>query len=72
MVNRPPRAPLDTATVKATLEHVAKTLTIGDLPLPLPVQIKGSPLRIGCGWRRFQPRTRPGALGPEPRHRREI
>jgi hypothetical protein len=33
----------DPATVKATLEHVAKTLTIGDLPLPLPVQIKGIP-----------------------------
>ncbi|MEY9861064.1 hypothetical protein ABH935_006704 [Catenulispora sp. GAS73] len=32
---------LDAATAAATLEHVARTVTVGQVPLPLPIQIKG-------------------------------
>jgi hypothetical protein len=34
---------LPTNSVRAILEHAADTLTVGDLPLPQPVQIKGIP-----------------------------
>lgn len=34
---------LPMGSVQATLEHVAETLTVGDVPLPQPVQVKGIP-----------------------------
>lgn len=40
-------------SVQATLEHVAATLTVGDVPLPQPVQIKGIPAAA---------QMRPGAI----------
>jgi hypothetical protein len=40
-------------SVQAILEHVAATLTVGDLPLPQPVQVKGIPAAA---------QMRPGAI----------
>jgi hypothetical protein len=38
---------LDSATMVATLEHVATTVTVGDLDLPSPIQISGIPKSLG-------------------------
>jgi hypothetical protein len=35
---------LDPDTAAATLEHVARTVVVGDQPLPLPVQVVGLPI----------------------------
>ncbi|MBS2545259.1 hypothetical protein KGQ19_00105 [Catenulispora sp. NL8] len=39
---------LDPATAAATLEHVARTIVVGQAPLPLPIQIRGlAPAALG-------------------------
>lgn len=60
---------LDSATMEADLEHVAATLTVGNLDLPSPIQLSGIPKSLGmqvAGSTTYTPatgsaRTTPGA-----------
>ena len=55
---------LDPATAAATLEHIARTIVVGQAPLPLPIQIRGlTPSALGVN-QVVLTHPAPGRTGP--------